>query len=113
MTEDEVREELLKLTVGKGGKPSHRRLTPEAEVSLFESSREGQDEGFPYVIVLRFDAAGQRREQKVHLRLEQVYTRTKGAWVRDSVWRLTPESAASFATQITAVLRRIELGPLG
>jgi len=109
MTEDEIREELLKLTVGKGGKPSHRTLTPDAEIGFYERSRrerEAENDEFPYVLLLSIVAEGKRCEEIVRLRRHQVYTRTKGMWSRDCVWRLTPESATTFAAQIAAVLRR-------
>jgi hypothetical protein len=109
MTEAKIRDELLKLTVGKGGKQSYRDLAPGWEVSMWESERETATT-HPYVIRLRFTVEGTKREQKVYLLPTQVHTRTRSMWKRDSVWRLTPEAAATFATQIAAVMARVAAG---
>ena len=110
MTEDAIRDELLKLTVGKGGKQSYRKLAPGWEVSLWETGDRETATTHPYVVRLSFTVEGAKREQKVYLLPTQVHTRTRATWRRDSVWRLTPETAATFATQIAAVMARVAAG---
>ena len=109
MTEAEICDELLRLTVGKGGKQSYRALAPGWEISMWESERE-TSATHPYVMRLSFVVEGAKREQKVYLLPTQVHTRTRSMWKRDSVWRLTPEAAATFATQIAAVMTRVAAG---
>lgn len=110
MTENEIRDVLLKLAVGKGGKQSYRALAPGWEVSFWENGEREEAKTHPYAVRLTFAVEGAKREQRVPLRPDQVHTRTKATWKRDSVWRLTPEAAAAFATQIAAVMQRVAAG---
>ena len=95
-----VRDEMLKLTVGTGGKPSHRKLAPDWEISFYEYRDDGPE--YPYLLFLEHYRDGTRRTQRVPLRRDQVFTRSPGRWTRDCVWRVVPEVIETFAPQIAA-----------
>ena len=99
---EKVRDELLKLTIGTGGKSSHRKLTPKWEIGLYESS---DDSYFAGLKLTGPPKSGRRYGQTVTLRRDQLYTRSKGGWRRSCVWRLTPETVATFAEQIAKILQ--------
>jgi hypothetical protein len=101
-------EALSSLSVGKGGIPSkgfylndiacgHR-----GSMSIHFSETPDRDERkeYPYTLTL---FVGGESPQKVGLTRADVFTKSKGHWARDCVWRLTPEAIARFAPQLAEI----------
>jgi hypothetical protein len=99
MTTESVREILRKLTVGKGGKGSCKRINADLEVCMREHNA-GDVRG--YALALRF----RNRNAAVRtLPKDSVYSKSPGMWARDRVWRLTPAAVDFYAKNIAEVMR--------
>ncbi|NBT35451.1 MAG: hypothetical protein EBT03_07915 [Betaproteobacteria bacterium] len=94
--EGTIRQVLESLTIGKGGVSSSKRIGPDLLLRFHENTRNASEAGFPYALSLGL--------QTVNLRRDDVFTKSKGRWSRDCVWRLTPEACARFAEQVAKVL---------
>lgn len=99
-TLDAIAAVLSKLVVGKGGTGTSKQLAKGVMVSFDETLDRDVRSTYPYTLTLRVGT----KNQKVALTRDQVFTKSKGMWARDQVWRLKPEKVKEFTEQIARIL---------
>jgi hypothetical protein len=90
---------LSSLKVGKGGRGEEKDLGPDWTIGFYENL--GSQEQ-PYRLVLRF----RYKSSTMGLLMSEVFTKSKGMWRRDQVWRLKPETVSRVAENIHSVMAK-------
>ena len=105
VVEAELRGLLEQLRVNKGGRGTSASLRsdPQWTVRFYETTDRRNREKYPYG--LSVDYKGKSRS--IGLTPDKVFSRSRGTWKRDKVWRLTPEASTLFARQIVGLMERV------
>jgi hypothetical protein len=106
VTREQIASVLGRLCVSTGGKGKRQMLGPDWEIGMFEAADLNTQR--PHTLTLTYRGGGRWRSQTVELDPDRdTFTKTRKMWIRNCVWRLTPEAIEKYAAQIEKAMRDV------